>query len=377
MAYPARTRTSTASAVFSQLLHAAEPPTKQEVAQALNVSLPTVYQAFNSLEEQGLLTNGSDRTSTGGRRAKTFAIAPEAAGGIGVFATGTSLAYVACDLFGTRFEGLSGEVALEAPCTASWLNARIAEVVAELSAQMERRGTRPAGIGIAVPSAIDPHTERLLNTSVIRLTDDEVHAVDLTRDLPHPAAVFNDANCGAFSQCFPHHERESLIYLSLERGVGGSIFINGEAFGGTRGMSGEFGHICIEPGGKRCACGKRGCLEAYCSTAALSDELGCSLDAFFERVEAGDAEAHAALNVYLDHLARGVQTIHTVLDCPIALGGTMSRYLIPYLGEIGARAAALDPFAGGEPYLIGARHPFHGVPLGAAQQMVDRFIKEL
>lgn len=369
---------SLAHELFTHLYYSPAPLTKQEAARELGVSLPTMYQAFNKLDELGLLAPGEERGSTGGRRAATFAIDREHHAAAGIFLTGTSLKYACCNLFGERIEGLAGEEPLETPCSAAMLANRIGTLAQKLQQRAQTQKIELLGVGLAVPSAIDPKTGLLQNTKVARIADETVAAQSLINNIALPAAVFNDADSGAFAQLFPAHRESTLVYLSLERGVGGSVLIGGQALHGDRGLAAEFGHICIEPGGKRCACGKRGCLEAYCSTAALSEELGLSLDEFFYRADHNSEAALAVLDVYIDHLARGIQTIRAVLDCQVALGGTLSSYLGPYFSKIDTRVNELDPFMTQRaPFVSIANHPFHGVAFGAAEQMIERYIEEL
>ena len=369
--------TPAVSAVFACLYESRAAMTKQEVTKACGLSLPTVYQAFSSLEEQGLLEAGNDRSSTGGRRAQTFAVASGQAASIGISLTGHSARCVACDLYGETIEGLYFKQPLPARRTAKTLAASIEEIAGTMVAELKQRKIRPVGVGVAVPSALEPGTERLLNTSVLKLEkgEGELFAADLTRNLTLPCGVFNDANCGGFSQIFPNSDGVSLAYLSLERGVGGAVIINGKPFEGPRGTCGEFGHICIEPGGKKCACGREGCLEAYCSSNALSDELGMTLEEFFARAGRGEETALAALDDYIGHLARGVAAIHTALGVDVAIGGEMAAYLEPWFDRIVEAERAVDPFPAEAPCILRARHPFHDVPIGAAQLMARRFIE--
>ncbi len=374
---PKAKSTPATSAVFLCLYQAEDALTKQEVAERCALSLPTVYQAFSVLEEQGLICAGDNRLSTGGRRAQTFAVSRQSVAAIGISLTGHSVRGVACDLYGNPVEGLYLKQPLQAKRTKESLVASVAAAVATLETQMGRQGLRAVGVGIAVPSAVDPASGRLLNTSVLRLSGKELFASELCEGLGLAAQVFNDANCGAYSQIFPRTQGESLAYLSLERGVGGGVVIDGRPVEGPRGTCGEFGHLCIVPGGKKCACGREGCLEAYCSSNVLSEERGCTLDEFFSAAGAGDADALAVLDDYIGHLARGIQAIHTMLGVDVALGGEMASYLEPWFDRIVEAERAVDPFPTDQPCILRAKHPNHGVPLGAAQLMARRFIESV
>ena len=89
-----------------------------------------------------------------------------------------------------------------------------------------------------------------------------------------PTFVANDANAAAYAEakwgCGVG--AESLIAITLGTGVGGGIILNGTIWEGFNGFAAEIGHMVIDVGGRRCGCGLRGCLEAYCSASALVGE---------------------------------------------------------------------------------------------------------
>ncbi len=60
-----------------------------------------------------------------------------------------------------------------------------------------------------------------------------------------------------------------MLMVTLGTGVGGGIIINGQLYTGCNGIAGEIGHMVIQKDGEPCNCGRRGCLEAYCSAASL------------------------------------------------------------------------------------------------------------
>ena len=68
------------------------------------------------------------------------------------------------------------------------------------------------------------------------------------------------------------HEYQDAVYLSLNNTLGGAFSINGKLVTGQNQKAGEFGHIILVPGGKKCYCGKAGCADAYCAASALTDE---------------------------------------------------------------------------------------------------------
>jgi glucokinase len=86
-----------------------------------------------------------------------------------------------------------------------------------------------------------------------------------------PIAVTNDANAAALGEMLfgAAHGMRDFIVITLGTGLGSGIVSNGELVYGADGFAGEIGHTIVDPDGRRCGCGKRGCLEAYCSATGL------------------------------------------------------------------------------------------------------------
>ena len=90
-----------------------------------------------------------------------------------------------------------------------------------------------------------------------------------------PVAFDNDANAAAYAERFVGAGKNlpagkgNLIYVTVSTGIGAGIIVNDRILHGSRDWAGEFGHIRIRPGGKACACGNDGCLEAYASGTAI------------------------------------------------------------------------------------------------------------
>ncbi len=94
-----------------------------------------------------------------------------------------------------------------------------------------------------------------------------------------PIFIENDANCAAYGEYNygAGIETNTLIMITLGTGVGGGIVMNGRIWNGAHGMGGEIGHIKIYPGGNKCNCGHRGCLEAYSSLTGINNMIRIGL----------------------------------------------------------------------------------------------------
>lgn len=85
--------------------------------------------------------------------------------------------------------------------------------------------------------------------------------------------------------------------------------MNNKIYSGLSGKSGAFGHIVLDPNGKECFCGGRGCWSAYCSLYNLIGNEEDKLQTFFEKLDAKDPESMKRWDEYLTHFAQAVGNI--------------------------------------------------------------------
>lgn len=89
-----------------------------------------------------------------------------------------------------------------------------------------------------------------------------------------PVAMTNDANAAALGEMTYGAARgmKDFIMITLGTGVGSGIVINGQMVYGHDGFAGELGHVCVDrsPGARTCGCGRKGCLETYCSATGVA-----------------------------------------------------------------------------------------------------------
>lgn len=365
-------RRMTRNSIYQYLYASPVPRSKQEIASHLSLSLPTVHQNLNELLEAGLVEPGGLQQSTGGRRATGLTAAANARFAVGVSLTQNHIRFLAENL---HMEEIAYQkTPLRKTPRHEELGRQIAVGLESFLDQAGLDRQKLLGVGIAVPGIFNAQGDQILLAPTMQLHG--VSTAQLTSALPYPHFVCNDATAGGYAEWFAQDSRESIAYLSLENGVGGALLLDGAPYNGTNGRSGEFGHICVEPGGLACKCGKRGCLEAYCSAARVSDDLGISLQDFFDGL-AHNAAHRALWQDYLQHLAAGINSIRMILDCIVVIGGVMTPYLAPYLPRLHELAAELNPFEGSAEYIRLCRHPRRATLLGVALHFIQDFIRSL
>lgn len=171
---------------------------------------------------------------------------------------------------------------------------------------------------------------------------------ELSKRLAKSVIVDKDSNLAALGEY--HFGRQarprSLLYITVSTGIGGGIILDGQIWRGQNGGAGEIGHMVVEPRGRMCNCGRRGCLEAMASGSAIkavADELrqkgkgmgivaaGNAKNGFaaFEVAAAarqGDAEAQSIVNRVVEYLGRGIANLVNIFNPElVVLGGGVAQ----------------------------------------------------
>ncbi|WP_445292919.1 ROK family protein [Corynebacterium sp. H113] len=126
-------------------------------------------------------------------------------------------------------------------------------------------------VGLAVAGFLDKDRQRVRFAPHLPWRDADVVA-RLSPRLPVPLELEHDANSAAWGEYkFGVAQNvDNWVLFAVGTGIGGAMMHNGEIFRGAYGTAPEFGHLTVVPNGRPCSCGKRGCLERYCSGTALA-----------------------------------------------------------------------------------------------------------
>jgi len=127
------------------------------------------------------------------------------------------------------------------------------------------------GIGVGVPGIIDMKTGMLRESPNLPGWAQSPVQAQIERLLGTRVILENDANVAALGEKWLGAAKglDDMIMLTLGTGVGGGIVLEGRIWHGMTGMAGEFGHMTVEPEGRQCGCGNRGCVEQYASATAV------------------------------------------------------------------------------------------------------------
>ncbi len=343
-----------------------------DIAYELKMSLPTVTQITKELISRGLVEEKGELESTGGRRAKALSAAVQARKAVGLDITKNHISLVLTDL--------SREILKYVRIFLPYVHEeiyyrRINQEVENLLKESGVERDRLLGIGISFPGIINLDKEMITYSHVLGIKKIPFDTVSDFFD--YPCTFINDANAGAYAEGISSDEMERFFYLSLSNTVGGAVFEHNRLIQGNHYRCGEVGHMTVIPEGRLCYCGRRGCLDAYCSALNLSDGSDGRLEHFFELLGEKDKAAAEIWDAYTGCLAVALNNIRMVLDCDIVLGGYVGSYVETYLPDIWRKVSERSTFTGDQPFVKVCRYQVGAAALGAALEVVENFVKEI
>jgi glucokinase len=238
--------------------------------------------------------------------------------------------------------------------------ARIVELVGNLCQEAGMQTKQLQAIAVGVPGGVDDATgvvDKAPNLGWVkvplarRLTDGlGVSRVVLDNDVR--VAVLGEWAYGAGKGT------RNFVGMFIGTGIGGGLIIDGKLHTGSRGVAGELGHMVIEPGGPRCSCGRRGCIEALASRTAMERELR-------ERSKHGDKSKALRIMKKEDRPRLTSSVVERALDdkdeLMMEVLAETQRHLGTHLGNL---INLLDP----EAVVIGG---------GIAERLGDRFVEPI
>ncbi|HCB91010.1 MAG TPA: sugar kinase, partial [Ruminococcaceae bacterium] len=345
--------------------------TKQKIAKTLGLSMPTVSLILKELSARGLVKKSGTLKSSGGRKPVVNSLAYDAYFSVGIEITQNHLRFVLINL---GEDILHYKIIREHFQNNDAYYKKLADYLETFLAGSGIDRSLLLGIGIALPGLFNTKKNLLEYSPTLQVRNLPLGAI--TKYISYPVLANNEANLAGFAEIWHMDEVESAVFLSINKGVGGSIIVGNKVFNGMNGRAGEFGHMTIVKDGLTCSCGKKGCLEAYCSTQVLTEPNFTDVDEFFASLQMGNQYCMQKWETYLDYLATGINNLRTVFDSDIILGGEIVQYLKQYSDLLRKKLLPLNSF--GEPlnYLHFSRYSDKASAIGAALLLVDAFLSD-
>jgi predicted NBD/HSP70 family sugar kinase len=325
------------------LVHTGRAPTRAVLTSELGVTRATAGAVAAELESLGLIrvdTRPTVASGAQGRPSHRLTVDPD---GPVVLA-----AQVHADGFRAALVGLGGRIVATTPAcvTVPADPAHVLGMVLEAGADLLAATGRPClGAGLAVPSAVAEPDGTALNplhldwpagAPVRDVFAEQIRARGITGPDGAPVASFvgNDVNVGALAE---HRHgagrgaRHLLVVATGHRGVGGALVLDGRLHTGSSGLAMEVGHLTVDPQGRPCHCGSRGCLDVEVDPLAFLEEAGrppgpdealLSRSAALLREQYDDLAVRQAARRLIDRLGLGLAGLVNILNPDrVALGG--------------------------------------------------------
>ncbi|MCI8660493.1 MAG: ROK family transcriptional regulator [Lachnospiraceae bacterium] len=354
---------------IARLIMEAGSISKGEIAARLGFSMPTTLQHIRELTEAGYVMESGEYGSTGGRKAKMLSIVGDMGFGAGMEITENYISYVLVNLK----KQLIRKARIRLPFSRDF--SYYESIGNWLQVFLEQTGVEQKkilGVGIALPGMVDPKEKLLIHSHVLHA--EHVSFKRFESMVGYPCIVDSDAGGAAYMEL--SGENRDGVYLSLNDMVGGAVWMNHALYSGDDFRGAQFGHMRIEKNGRSCYCGSKGCLDAYCSTRALTGE-DRSLEGFFGMVKKREPEYIRRWDEYLDSLAMGVVNLRCMFGCDVVLGGEVGAYLNDFRKDLDRKVMEYDRLDPDTSFLrIGKCLP-ESSACGVAVRFTDRFFDRL
>lgn len=369
-----KTKSENKQAIYRFLLENG-PATKQDIYIGLGLSLPTIKQGLEFLEQERLIAAAGKIENTGGRNATAYQISGDSYCAIGVYISQHHLTAVCVNLTGDVTQSQRLYCPLE-PQNEAYLKA-IGSLVEEVRAAMPQPSAGLLGVGIAIPSLVSEDGEGVLFGMTSDFTG--ITREVLSRYIPFPTRMYHDSHVAGYAEVWKNPSLKNAVYLNLNNSIGSSLILDGKLYTGDNHRTGELGHIIVDPRrGKKCYCGRIGCLDTLCNASVLDAYTGGNLEQFFRLLEEGDGGAAELWEEYLDHLALAIHNLRMMFDCTFIIGGYVGTYIEKYMPDLWRRIDAYSIFTPhSQSYVLPCRYKYEATAAGAAIQMTEAFIRSL
>ncbi len=243
---------------------------RAELARITGLSMPTIMSITDELVESGLVRDAGKGISSGGKPPMLMEIIPDSHLFLGVDISGAMYKGTILNLQGDVVYSKSlekedrpeGEIV---DCIRQFVDTLLEESKIDI--------TKLSGMGLGIPGLVDTEKGTVINSIDYDLKNEDLRT-PLRQIYNLPVFIENSSKVMAIGEKWfgAGADCDDFALVTVGRGIGAALFINGEIYQGHNSMSGELGHMVINPNGPICKCGRRGCLEAMASGKAIANQ---------------------------------------------------------------------------------------------------------
>ena len=336
-----RSVAATLADLVLELIWRRKETSRADIARVMDLSRSTVSRIVSDLQATRLIADVGVGPSRGGRRPVLVAFQDNARVILGIDVGASHISAALTDLRGRVLAWRErGHPVGSDPDGAVSL---MAELCDRCLAARGRPAADLVGIGVAVPSPVDPRDPGRMFDPIFPAWRGHSVVEPLRERYGTPVFVDNDANLGALAE---HRWGwgvgvDDLTYLKVSTGIRAGHIIEGKLYRGATGMAGEIGHVATASDGPRCVCGNRGCLATFAGTHAVLNRVEALLPdypesrlagqrlgipVFEEAAQAGDPLALQVVGAAAGHLGTAIAGVLNLMNpATVVLGGSLAR----------------------------------------------------
>jgi predicted NBD/HSP70 family sugar kinase len=311
----------------------AAPLSRAAIAGRTGLTRGTVSSLVDELLADGLLRELDAARGGTGRPANPLALNPDGPGGLGL--------EIGVDHVAACVVDLTGAVRAAAAAASDHRDAEPGAALRRLAALADEvrasAGLPVTGAGVAVPGLVAPDGVLVSAPNLPAWTGSDLGAALSPLLGGLPVSTANEADLAALAERWFGAAPPDVVVVSGGIGVGAGILLDGRLFRGPGGRAGELGHVVVEPDGRACRCGGRGCLEQVAGQEALLRASGAT-DVADLVARGAQPRPAAALGAAARGLGVALAAAVNLLDVPaVVLGGVFAE-----LGDAWAGAVAAE-----------------------------------
>ena len=346
---------------------------KQDIMRELNMSLPTITQNLRSLEEERLIRRSGFLQSTGGRKPQVYAFNNRTRLAIGVRMNSKEIIVCAVDLYGTCFKRATGRLAY---AHSEAYYHRVAQFINQFIDSLHVEHQTILGVAFSLQGIVSSDGSTITFGKILGNTGLSINM--FASRIDYPCIFIHDSDASAMAELRLTPNITDALCLYLDTHMGGAVIIDGKLRQGNAMKNGTIEHMTMVPDGKTCYCGRKGCLDAYCSGHALLEYRDEDPEDFFNQVRDDEYLHRRIFNIFMDNLAHAIKNMRTVLDCDVIVGGQVGQFFtVDDMVELKSRIRMLDSFPDSSFRLRKSVCIPDQCVVGAALVFVDAFVNEL
>lgn len=355
-----------------QYIYSQKKTTPSKISGYLDLSRPTTAQIIRELTEDDLIRQEGLAASTGGRKPHFYAFNQFKKIAVGLEIRIDRYEIVAIDLYAKM---LKYETFLFPYQNIPEYYDALALSVVTFIDSLHLSPEQILGVGIGLQALISSDGKSIIYGKLLNCTG--LNITEFTKRIPYTCVFNHDAESLANSELWLDTTLNDAIFFNIRDNLSGTVIINRSFFRGSELKSGVFEHMTLFPGGKPCYCGKRGCVNVYCSFLALL-EPDEDIDSFFRQLRSGDKTRTAKWEEYLANLALTIDNLHMLITSDVIIGGKLSNYLTSQDLEIlHQKVHKLSAFPSDEQYIRTSKATNVPLCVGAAIPLVKKYLEKL